>query len=265
MKLRQFSTEKGITLVELLAALSLFAVVILLSSTVIIQMINSEDNTSGQISLNQETNVLVSELRSEYTEKSDEVENAEKFNICYQRIDGLDVEQVITFLDDKQETKQVNNNCIIGMTKQEVLPIQITTVNDSDQSLTIKTTWRNNSEYIINVKTDEDERYEFTEDGKTANCDYNQNTRFRNPDNNEKVMFKQDCTIYGSAWIAGNIEIKNKVSVVVEKNLYISDNVSIVGKGGNNKAGNLCVKGEIHFPDGKSESDYDIDFSCNQT
>ncbi|SDQ43235.1 prepilin-type N-terminal cleavage/methylation domain-containing protein [Virgibacillus subterraneus] len=263
MKLRQFSTQKGMTLVELLASISLFAVLIALSSTVIIQMINSEDNTSRQISLNQETNVLVSELRNEYTEKSDEVEDAEKFNICYQKIDGLDVKQVITFLDDKQQTKQVNNDCIIGITKQEVLPIEITTANEADQTLTIKTSWRNNDEYVIELKNEEDEKYEFTEDGKFANCDYNQNTRFKNADDYKKVMFIDDCKVNGSAWIAGDIEVKNKTKLVVEKNLYISDNVRIVGKGGNDKAGHLCVKGEIHFPDGKSESDYDIDFKCN--
>lgn len=251
------------TLVELLAALSLFAVVVVLSSTVIIQLMSSEDNASGQISLNQETNVLVSELRNEYTEKSDEVEDADKFNICYQKVNGLDVKQVITFLNDEQQTKQVNNDCIIGLTKQEVLPIEITTANDAKQSLTVKTTWRNNDEYVIDLKDDEDEKYEFTEDGKFANCDYYQNTRFKNPDNNKKVMFKDDCKINGSAWIAGNIEVKNKIKLVVEKNLYISDNVRIVGKGGNHEAGHLCVKGEIHFPDGKSESDYDIDFECN--
>ncbi|MGP4108304.1 PulJ/GspJ family protein [Virgibacillus sp. L01] len=263
MKLRQFSTEKGMTLVELLAALSLFAVVIALSSTVIIQMMSSEENTSRQISLNQETNVLVSELRKEYTKKSDEVEDAEKFNICYQKIDGINVKQVITFLDDKQQTKQLNNDCIIGMTKQEVLPIEITTANEADQALTIKTTWRNNDEYVIELKNEEDEKYEFTEDGKSANCDYNQNTRFKNAGNNKKVMFKDDCKVNGSAWIAGDIEVKNEIKLVVEKNLYISDNVRIVGKGGNDKAGHLCVKGEIYFPEGKSESDYDIDFKCN--
>ncbi|WP_164668369.1 prepilin-type N-terminal cleavage/methylation domain-containing protein [Virgibacillus doumboii] len=269
MLFRQIKNEKGITLVELLAALGLLGVLIVLSSTLIIQLMGNEEQTGSNISLSQNTNILINELRNQYMNQSNDIN---EFDVCFQDIDGITIEQVIINNDNKEskETLNVTDGCIKDMKKQEVLPIKITTTNDLGQDLTLETALRSNNKYVVEVKN-ENEEYEFTEDGKFAECTYNKNTRFKNPNNNQKVMFKHNkCenntfVVNGSAWIDGNIEVKNKVRLKVTKNLYISEDVSIVGKGGNADAGSMCVGGEMYFPDGKSERDYDIDFECNKT
>ena len=65
---KHFLNEEGITLTELLAALSLFAVVSALVMTVLFNVFQNSENISDNAQLRQDANLLVSTLRSHYNQ-----------------------------------------------------------------------------------------------------------------------------------------------------------------------------------------------------
>ena len=65
---KHFLNEKGITLVELLAALVLFAIVSALVMTVLFNVFQNSENISDNAQLRQDANLLISALRSNYNQ-----------------------------------------------------------------------------------------------------------------------------------------------------------------------------------------------------
>src|SRR5699024_7453356 len=113
----------GITLVELLAALGLFVIVIALSSTIIIQLINSEEETGDEIDLTQNSNVLISELRNQYFHSCMESETeSTSCNLQFEYTDNIKIKE---FVVNSGEKMQIEDKIIKNVPKQETLPIKI--------------------------------------------------------------------------------------------------------------------------------------------
>lgn len=276
MKFRHFSTEKGMTLIELLAALSLFATLIVLSSTVIIQLVNSEEMTSDDIALKQDTNVLISELRNKFYNGKDE--------LC-------------TTEDTKAKFTEVSNGiindegCIGNIDTKKPLSFKLTAINHSRENLSIKTTWASPQQYVLNMRKE----FEIPDD-MNEECIYHGDTIFPN-----NILKNKKCndTLYvtGNA-VFRNIEIKQGITLYVKGDMTIENGITIKNstfieswgdadfKGiisfhqkskiivkndadfygefkqlGND--GSICVQGEKKFHNNLTETDFDHIFDCN--
>ncbi|MYL57948.1 prepilin-type N-terminal cleavage/methylation domain-containing protein [Virgibacillus halodenitrificans] len=135
MRIRQFKSEKGMTLVELLAALALFGLVVALSSGVIVQLMGSEQKTSASISLQQEANVAMSELRSQFY-------NNDTNKICLSPDTPLQVKDSLIINGEEEEKQLDSNNCITDVDHDKPLKISLTFASpENGQNLELKTTW----------------------------------------------------------------------------------------------------------------------------
>ncbi|WP_100012107.1 PulJ/GspJ family protein [Lentibacillus sediminis] len=240
MRFAKFNNEKGVTLVELLAALGLFAVVIALASSVIIQLVQTEDWTSGRVELTQDTNVLVSELRNTYQRMSETAET-ETVNLPYQESDRLELVGVVI---DGGETLVSGNGLIEGVPVMENLPIQLTTEHSSGETLTIESVWTNKQSYEVSVIIDsggsgEDIVNPNPEDYEPAGdeCDYYSNIFFERSKEFGDWEKCQEIMVHGhSAWFWNNLTLNN-VIFHAEKDLFI-DGSTILYNESNLIAGN---------------------------
>lgn len=237
MLFRKFKNEDGISLVELLAALSLFAIVIALLSTVIIQMENSEEKASGTISLQQDTNVLLSELRNQYYKRD--------FKLCYS-----DNNQLVFPMNSSEEdfsiksltinSQSISHGNCVEIAHHEPLSIILTTVNSTDRQITVETTIAQKEKYALHIASNKDGIFDKKEDfediviedstsfisGDTNDaCDFYGNTKF--PQTRIKKPCKEINVYQGSAWFPNNISIGSNVNFTVQKNVYSDKNFEL--------------------------------------
>ena len=90
--------EKGITLVELLAALAIMGIIVVAIMSVFSTGVNSSDRNASRQQLQQEANLIVEQIRTTYleNEKSDLI--AEEFKV---KIEGDEL--LVTSLEDENE------------------------------------------------------------------------------------------------------------------------------------------------------------------
>lgn len=233
MLFTKLKNEKGISLVELLAALSLFAVVIALSSTVIVQMVNSEEKTSEQISLQQSTNVLMAELRSQYYELK-----SEGSDICFRKNKKIINTSKSVFKNGDRPLK-ASNGCIRNVDNKHSLFIHLTTNNSTGQNVTIKTTIVPKKNYVLVL---EENLANFTIGDMDEACTFIGDTKFNNTilKNKQNTTCQNKYIIHGSAAFMGDLTLHNKVNITVEGNLYIYGNLTFKGS-----KGMICVRGDI--------------------
>ncbi|WP_067727536.1 PulJ/GspJ family protein [Oceanobacillus damuensis] len=273
MKFRQFTNTKGMTLVELLAALSLFAVVIALSSTVIIQMVNGESKTSDDISLKQETNVLISELRNDYEEKLKDANSNETFHICLQNESAALHDLIIN-----GASTVIENGCTAEeFGTGDPLNIKLITQNSSGGKLELETSFRSESSIVpleITLERNEDDN---TDPEKIdwipvseEKCEYDHRTLLTDLHFKHNMDCEEDgiFTVYkvnGDAKIENNVKFQVKTKLIIKGDLYLTDKTNIVVNGGKSyNKGEICVEAEggIHYPPNKTESDFEGIFSC---
>ncbi|WP_249870866.1 PulJ/GspJ family protein [Oceanobacillus saliphilus] len=278
MKFRQFTNTLGMTLVELLAALSLFAVVIALSSTVIMQMINGENKASDDISLKQETNVLISEMRNDYEKKLKDTNNNETFNICFQT-ESATVQEL--FINGNSTA--IENGCTVeefGI--DDTLNIKLITQNSSNRKFELETSFLRKSSHVpleITLEHNEDNEDENTDPEEIdwlpvseERCVYDHHTlltdlHFKHNTDCEKDGDFTIYTVNGDAKMDGNITLQVKTKLVIKGTLYVTDNTNISVNGGNShNKGEICMEAEdgIIYPPNKSEEDYGDIFSCSE-
>ena len=104
---KHFLNEEGITLTELLAALSLFAVVSALVMTVLFNVFQNSENISDNAQLRQDANLLVSTLRSHYNQGDFEVGLNDSKSLL---IGGQEVNSSMTSSIDELELKNGENS-----------------------------------------------------------------------------------------------------------------------------------------------------------
>ncbi|WP_156291465.1 type II secretion system protein [Oceanobacillus salinisoli] len=217
MNNRQIFNEKGMTLVELLASLGLLAVFIGLSSTLIFQSLNSEEEANKAIILQQETNIIINELRNDYLTKSRNAPFGDTFPICYTANDEIEIYK----LTINGELKDITNGCINNVKKQENLSVEMVTSN-SGESITIQTTWTNrkNHKITLELDTDEDDINIITEDDLKDYCNTKGNTLF----DIQNIHDTYACTV-----IDGNATFPNELYFDKENNLRGSLEISVDG------------------------------------
>ncbi|OZU89719.1 hypothetical protein CIL03_00840 [Virgibacillus indicus] len=253
---RLLKNERGLTLVELLAALSLFAVVIALSSTVIIQLVNSEEKTSENITMKQDVNVLINELRTNYSNGENKLCVTEgQYQFYFSEVSNGDINEA---------------GCIDNINLEETLSFKLTAANNSGENFTVQTAWSNKEKYELTVKAKKaNEKEDFTEreNLKRSNCVYKDNIEFikhiTTPNGNgqcqhifeKSAKFPHGLTMGTHADIEikehltlNGLVIGNKASLVIRGNLIINETLKPV-----NPFKTICVYGDI-ITEGNSEN-----------
>ncbi|RNA68626.1 prepilin-type N-terminal cleavage/methylation domain-containing protein [Alteribacter keqinensis] len=133
MKKIRNSNQKGVTLIELLAALALFGLIGAIAITFLIQANLFHVRTGADISLTQEANLVVSELRSIHQRE----EMGDSYTICIEdgylfhnhtRISSIPFDSFKIYSDKDLVS---GPHCEEGILRAEALPLSFTIVNKS--------------------------------------------------------------------------------------------------------------------------------------
>lgn len=233
MKIRLFNNEKGFTLAELLAALSLFAAVIALSSAVIVQLTNSEKAANGSITIRQDMNVLINQLRSQYADS--------KTPLCIN-------EDTANFTFSDVTNGHITDNCIEIENKDKPVSFTLITSDDQGEDFSIRTAFNKSDEYVIDItqKAEVDpEDYNPGDMNNNHQCVFEGNTKFtattlKNKKNEE---CQNKYTVNGSAAFLEDLTIHNKVLLEVTGDLHIYGKETFKGV-----KGTICVHNNV-FPE----------------
>ncbi|CDO01625.1 hypothetical protein BN988_00060 [Oceanobacillus picturae] len=224
MNFRQLHNEKGITLVELLAALGLLAIVITLSAGVLMQLLGSEEEASANISLKQNTNVLLSEMRNQFTEGR---------NICYDGEHG-DLEVVSINLTNGEQELTEENGCFTNANNSEAMQVKLTVKSKTDKTYTTETTWNKSEPYNLAIQLENSDDIDDVENdeedyspGEEGDCDYYGNTKFSRYQIGEWNSCLNPTVHDGSAWIINNISIFQKIKFTIDHNLFTDQSLNL--------------------------------------
>lgn len=263
MNIKNYKNNKGFTLVELIATISLLTIVIALSSTLIIQLMRTDAKTSDQISLSQETNVLISELRSQYESEDFELEYTDEHKLSFPKRtndDTLKIEQ-LKIINNGQELSKPGSKINVDM--ESPLHVEITTKNKDSKSFTLETTWENFNDYPLSVVLNSgedankacmgfdkiDDFKNIIDDGEVYNdwenrntCIYKGNTQFiqtsMGPWNfcettsiqQGNAKFINQVTLNNVIFkVTNNLFAKNKLTFDENAKLYVENNAKVDG------------------------------------
>jgi len=106
-----FQNQKGITLVELLAALALFGIVLTIVTSVLVQSIKYNDRSENNVNLRQQANYVVTTLRN-YNPGD------EKYTICLNENGNLEIDDKLIKLNPTitYKTIKINDNDLLDST-----------------------------------------------------------------------------------------------------------------------------------------------------
>lgn len=172
MKNNQLKSEKGLTLIEVLASLSIFAILIVLSSTLIIQLVSSEGKTSDSISLQQHTNVLVAEIRSQFYDDTNS-------SICFKESQKM-INKNKTVFKNGDNIIPINSGCIDDIDSSEELSIQLTTNTNTGESFTVETTLTTKEDYVLTLEAKEENPDDFDGEENISGCTFTESIKFIN-------------------------------------------------------------------------------------
>lgn len=129
---KYFMNKRGMTLVEVLLALTVSTIVIGTISFVFVSIYKTQENTQNHIDLRQEANMIVTKLRTIHVD--------ENYKLCY------DNGQI--FIDDHMNSLASEN---IHITGNENSGTKVFFENDGNQ-FTVLNTCNNGNEFEVNIK-----------------------------------------------------------------------------------------------------------------
>lgn len=256
MNSKQYKNNKGFTLIELIATIAILTMVIGVSSGLMIQLIRTDTKTTEQISLSQETNVLINELRSQY-ESGDNFplkfaegklvfpESSKDYSLMIEKLEITNGEDV---LNTKGKEITVNTDL--------PLSINLTTTNKDSKPFTLKTKWENlkDHEFTISINSEgntcngfeggsEFDSLDFniidikdisitTNDyvvADTDKCEFVGNTKFTK-DFKEWNQCEEIRVRNGSAWFEKKIELKDEKKALkmnIAEDLFLKEGLEV--------------------------------------
>lgn len=245
---KHFLNEKGITLVELLAALSLFAVVSALVMTVLFNVFRNSKNISDNAQLRQDANLLVSTLRSHYNQDDFEDFDVRLNDSKILLIKGQEVNSSMTSSIAELE---INGENLISNENEEEkfvtvdgtpLSIDLTLKNEAGQTYNLFTTIEKPAELAIALQVLEEIKVPDPPDPPVRSGVYTEvfppfypiyipiidNIKYVSKDGYQ--LIPDDCgdiTIDGHVWLSNTnphnvVEMKhNTAKFIVTKDLFV--------------------------------------------
>ncbi|SHF78944.1 PulJ/GspJ family protein [Ornithinibacillus halophilus] len=246
MIFRQFRQENGMTLVESLATISLFAIVIVLSSTTIFQIMGNEETVSRQVSSTQVANIVLSDLKSQYNDKDS--------SICIDdAFPSFSIEEnSIGELSDDKKCITINDH-----NSSQALSIKV----KSDTGTEVSSTWEKKRLKItknINMlqnETDSDKE-DFNDyiegDDQNLCIIFTEDTKFIDYVNTKNGNSKNGCnviTFEKNAAFMNGLRLHNHINEFIVEDLYIFGDLTIQNHT-HIYADNLFIIGNIHLGKG---------------
>ncbi|MFC3040119.1 prepilin-type N-terminal cleavage/methylation domain-containing protein [Virgibacillus xinjiangensis] len=260
MKYRLFTNDRGVTLVELLAALALLAIGGVLSSALFSQMSTNTQTTAGDISLKQEMNIVIEELEHQYDEDSDQM--------C------LFEEGMTLIYGDEGE---ITDGCMEVDTNS---PATVRLIGEREgKTFTLETVWNKQTEQTLWLPVEEPSEEPVEAD--IYDCIFTESVIFpeqvRVDDNGESAKNKcdgefifekdaffqngvvlhnhNDFTIEGDLYIIGELDINNQSTIDVDGDLYLQDSdLNFKPNAALNVDGKICMVEDIQQIEGCNES-----------
>ncbi|RKQ29883.1 PulJ/GspJ family protein [Oceanobacillus halophilus] len=238
MKFRQFFNEKGMTLVELLGALGLFTVVIALSSTVIFQILGSEEQSHDKISLTTEANITINELRNQF-EKD------------YEKLCIKDKKYEYSFDEDEVTNATVDGNCL-EVEPDSSISFKLIASNEDNQRLEIKTSFEKNNSKTLRLELLNKDKppKDFIEGEDIYKCTFDSDTKFDSfidiKANGKSANAKCGSTYEFKKNVAflDGFHIKNWNKLIVAENMYVIGTFDVDNKSEIHVTGNLYIESE---------------------
>lgn len=126
MRVNLFQEERGITLIEVLSSIVILAIATVLVTGVLGQLFKGEAKTSKSISLKQDTNVLINQLRHAYNDTATD-------SLCFNHIgDGIQVDLGKSKVTNGNGRFSEKGQCIEQVDKDR--PVHLTLVTESTGS-----------------------------------------------------------------------------------------------------------------------------------
>ncbi|WP_106496911.1 type II secretion system protein [Lentibacillus sp. Marseille-P4043] len=225
MNFRQYKNEHGMTLVELLAALSLFIIVITLSSTLVMEMFNNQKEASENISLKQDTNVLINTMRGKYL-SGDE--------LCFNGKDNLTITHLT--ISNGEEPLKTINHCVKNLDYNKPLSVKITTTNNSGNNFSLETTWNHKDDHDLYIDAGKEE-------SENVPC------KFRGSIVLDKLILKKgNCNNYyeiiGSLVVRNNTIVEENVKLKISGAAHFNKNINLYNKAKVITSGSIQVDGK---------------------
>ncbi|RYG74916.1 prepilin-type N-terminal cleavage/methylation domain-containing protein [Lentibacillus lipolyticus] len=226
MTFRRLKNEKGLTLVELLAALSLLGILIGLSSALVFQLMANEEQISKQISLRQDTNVTINELRHQFEEGND--------TLCIQQ-------QGINYAFSEVTNGQVDGTCLTITDNEKPLSFKLTATNDAGQTFEMKTTWDNKKAYVLNIEPDKGE-------GNHPTCEFTGTAELESL-TLKKGFCNNKYDITGSLVVRNLALLEENVKLKISGSAHFNGDIRLFHKAQIVTSGSIQVDGQVFCGD----------------
>jgi prepilin-type N-terminal cleavage/methylation domain-containing protein len=221
MNYRHFFNQKGLTLVELLAALALFGVIITLSTTIIFQFIGGEARTQNEMEVSQEANLAINDLRNQFSNGDSKICLTEQKNKILIKESSYGNGEPNGIINDTQ-------TCIDNIDLTKPLHVKLT---EKDSGFTVQSTWHLKDDEVIEIalsNSDSDEEIEdiindednYSNGNTQDNCDFYGNTKFTQTQIGTWNSCSNPTVHDGSAWFPNNISIFSGITFTVDNNFF---------------------------------------------
>lgn len=212
---KYLSSNQGFTLIELLAVLSIATIVFALAYTVLFTVINFNEKNSAETLLEQEANVIVSDIKSRHHGKG-------TYQLCYDQL-LLNVDMTMQL---KLNNVVVNDQqpCISELNPEEDLKVELTLYGAANNSFTLDTTIEGRTTELIVLQRQSDQSF-------------------------YSFLRENNVYIFTSEFIfQGNQVNGSNASIVIQGDLLTEH----LNGGAFNQTSNLYVDGDVHLDGGSA-------------
>lgn len=214
-----FKQENGVTLVELLAVLSLIGIVIILGYTFFFQGGASENKVSTSIALTQDSNVLIRELENQYKDGANKL----CLHTSERRITVVDYT-----INNGNTLLEIVDDCIQNVQANEPLEISLTIENESRKQISLEAAWVNAQPSQLTLVTpgmpENPEDMEWIE-MDTITCPDDPDIKLNIKWTSDGLEYCEDYRFIHNLWIVDLVSITGNTIIEIANNLYTDGDI----------------------------------------
>lgn len=225
LKNKKEQLQAGLTLVEVLAGIVLLSIIAALSTVILVQIFNDDDQVSKSLSLKQDTNIMLSSIRQQFYDFDTQ-------NLCFEDPNGR-----ITIDSLSSNNGEVKGNCITNFDKNYPVKIKLVTRNTENKKMVVETTLVKGGRQVTYIK------------GNEKPCEEDPKIKW-------VIMDTLPCNSTDNiAWDGKKLEngcpkdTKDRPIHNLQANLNITNQANFEGSPGVNFqiAGNVYATNQVHF------------------
>jgi len=247
------NNQRGLSLVEILAGIVLLGIITTFTTIIITNSFDSNDTSAKEISLKQDTNLMISQLRKEFYD-GDDADKPEDNIICLDNQQGrvrFDLEN--SEANGKKLESENGKVCIKGFDRHDPLRLKVLTENDDGKQVNIETTLKKGGNRKVSYGSGDMDPCELPK------VDWSQvKTKKVLPcfADNDLIWTGESLDSCDKHIIDGNLQISGdvndsskKLNLIVNQSLYAKGQALFESKTADNVGANLLIKGNVLFND----------------